>query len=251
MPTNQALWKRLEGFEPDAAGAALSFSQRLARENGWSQDFARRAIAEYKRFIYLAIEAGHPVTPSVQVDLVWHLHLCYTRSYWEDLCGDVLGRPLHHGPTRGGGREDAKFRDWYAKTLDAYRAQFGSEPPEDIWPAADLRFDRRAQPRWVNARDHWVLPKPRRAAYLGAAAAALALSTAGCFLIETEDQDTTLWLGFGALLFFVFLAFLFRSKGGGGGGWGGGSCGGGGGGCSSGGCSSGCGGGGCGGGCGS
>jgi hypothetical protein len=30
----------------------------LARDNGWSQNYALRVIAEYKRFVYLAKEAG-------------------------------------------------------------------------------------------------------------------------------------------------------------------------------------------------
>ena len=76
-----------------------------------------RAIEEYKRFVFLAMAAGHPVTPLDEVDQVWHLHLCYTRSYWEDLCGEVLRAPLHHGPTRGGAAERARFDDQYRRTL--------------------------------------------------------------------------------------------------------------------------------------
>ena len=97
------LWQRIAAFEFDPVDAALPFSRRLARDNGWSDAFAQRAVEEYRRFVFLAMVAGHPVTPSDEVDQVWHLHLCYTRSYWEDLCGEVLPRPLHHGPTRGGG----------------------------------------------------------------------------------------------------------------------------------------------------
>ncbi|MGF2075510.1 glycine-rich domain-containing protein, partial [Enterococcus casseliflavus] len=90
--------------------------QRLARENGWKLEFTRRVVAEYKRFIFLAIVAGHAVTPSQQVDQAWHLHLLYTRSYWDDFCGQVLGLRIHHGPTQGGSAEQAKYRDWYDRT---------------------------------------------------------------------------------------------------------------------------------------
>ena len=93
--THQALYNRISEFSFDEGEVALSFARRLARENGWAADYAGRAIEEYRRFIFLAVVAGHPVTPSDQVDLT------YTRSYWDRFCGDVLGTLVHHGPTRG------------------------------------------------------------------------------------------------------------------------------------------------------
>src|SRR5690242_10295867 len=69
------LWIRIAGFLLDDPEAKMPFSCRLARDNGWSHDYACRVIAEYKRFCYLALVAGHPVTPSEEVDQAWHLHL--------------------------------------------------------------------------------------------------------------------------------------------------------------------------------
>jgi hypothetical protein len=170
------LFGRLESFEIDEPGARYPFSARLARENGWSRAYARRVVAEYKRFVWLSMCAGHPVTPSAEVDEAWHLHMIYTRSYWEDLCGGVLGKPLHHGPTRGGETEVAKFTDWYERTLESYRRHFDEEPPADIWPGIKERF---AAPvlRKVDASRHWILPK-RWAPYV-ALGVAIPL-TAGC-----------------------------------------------------------------------
>ena len=79
-PEVQALWEKLEGFQLDDNNAVLDFSARLSKENGWSREFTTRAIQEYKRFLLLAMHAGHPVTPGEAVDQVWHLHLVYTRS---------------------------------------------------------------------------------------------------------------------------------------------------------------------------
>ena len=95
------LWERLRAFEIDDVQSDLRFSDRLAKENDWSKSYTRRVIEEYKRFIYLCRAAGHPVTPSEEIDQAWHLHLCYTRSYWDEMCGEILGAPVHHGPTRG------------------------------------------------------------------------------------------------------------------------------------------------------
>jgi len=131
---DEDLRARIEAFSPDEPGIAFPFTARLAQENGWTREHARRVTREYLRFVYLAMTAGHPVTPSRAVDEAWHLHLTCTRSYWEEMCGRVLGRPLHHDPTRGGAEEEAKFADWYARTLHSYRAAFGEEPPADVWP---------------------------------------------------------------------------------------------------------------------
>ncbi|WP_413166968.1 glycine-rich domain-containing protein [Capilliphycus salinus ALCB114379] len=113
----QELYQRLQGFSLDEPNAKLSFSKRLARDNGWTVEYTQQAIAEYKKFAFLAVVAEHPVTPSEQVDQVWHLHLAYTRSYWDELCPNILQKTLHHNPTQGGHLEGEKFNDWYNKTL--------------------------------------------------------------------------------------------------------------------------------------
>ena len=114
--------------------------------------FAARAVEEYRKFCFLAVHAGHPVTPSDEVDQVWHLHLTYSRHYWDALCRDALEKPLHHGPTQGGVAEDRKFHDWYDQTLASYRGYFG-EPPKDLWPAARERFHERNDFVRINRRD--------------------------------------------------------------------------------------------------
>lgn len=155
------LYQRIQVFSLDVAGASLPFSQRLAKENNWSVEYTTRAIEEYKKFAFLAVVAGHPVSPSDQVDQVWHLHLTYTQSYWEEFCPHVLGMPLHHGPTQGGVQEQRKISDWYVKTLASYQSFFGYPAPADIWPSADLRFSRDIEFVRVNRQQHWILPKPQ------------------------------------------------------------------------------------------
>jgi hypothetical protein len=160
---------------------ALPFSKRLARENGWPEAFAARAVEEYRRFTYLCCVSPEPMTPSVAVDEAWHLHLVYTRNYWQAFCGEALGRPLHHGPTAGGKAESTKFRAWYERTLSLYAKEFGVPPPADIWPPADVRFDPSRQPRKVDPATTWVIPKPpgnlmRPAPLAGLAVSAVALA---------------------------------------------------------------------------
>ncbi|MBV7330701.1 hypothetical protein KFU94_21140 [Chloroflexi bacterium TSY] len=156
----QTLWQKLASFSLDDPDADFPFSARLASENDWNIEFAHRTIAEYKRFLFLACVAGHPVTPSVDVDQVWHLHLSYTRSYWDELCAQVLEQPLHHAPTAGGHAERQKFNDWYNHTLESYAQLFGTTPPDDIWPQASVRFASSGRIRQLSNRTHWVLRKP-------------------------------------------------------------------------------------------
>src|SRR5688572_31481175 len=119
-PELRELWGRIEAFNIDCGAAQLTFTKRLARENGWSLAYADRVVHEYKRFVFLCMTAGHKCTPSDQVDQAWHLHMVYTESYWTRMCGHVLRRPLHHGPTRGGESEDDKYVDWYDRTKESY-----------------------------------------------------------------------------------------------------------------------------------
>ena len=86
------LLDRLEACVLDDSAAAFPFSRRLARDNGWTPTCTQRVIREYKRFAFLAIAAGHLVTPSDPVDQAWHLHLIYTKSYGKHFCGEVLGQ---------------------------------------------------------------------------------------------------------------------------------------------------------------
>ena len=146
------VWRALSNYTIGPDDAALSFDARLARENGWSAAHTARVLTEYRRFCFLAVTAGHPVTPSDAVDQVWHLHLTYTRDYWERFCPEVLGRALHHGPTAGGPVEQSRFFEDYAQTLRSYEAVFGPAPA-DLWPDAHRRLIEDPRARRVHPRD--------------------------------------------------------------------------------------------------
>src|SRR5262245_56631156 len=97
-PDERELWRRIEAFDLDEPGAVHPFSARLAHQNGWTPDHTLRVIGEYRRFAFLCAAAGHPCTSNRPVDAAWHLHLLYTRSYWERFCPQVLRQSLHHEP---------------------------------------------------------------------------------------------------------------------------------------------------------
>lgn len=153
------LWNDIKSFELDEPEVSLSFTDRLARENGWTIEYSIRTILEYKKFIFLLTISKHPLTPSDQVDQVWHLHLLYTQSYWEDFCENIIKRKIHHGPTKGGEIEKTKFTNWYEKTKELYLDVFNTETPKDIWPSSEIRFTEINFKR-VNKKRNWIIKKP-------------------------------------------------------------------------------------------
>ncbi|MCI5045012.1 MAG: hypothetical protein MRY72_09970 [Aquisalinus sp.] len=174
MKTNPELWNKLNTlpFEQDAV--PFGFAKRLARDNGWSQDFASRVIEEYRKFAYLAVVTDHEVTPSDEVDQVWHLHMTYTRHYWGAF-QEALGKPLHHGPTQGTSNDKRRFDDNYTNTLASYQREFGDVPPTDIWPEAKIRFGDAPYYQRINTATHLVLPMPRFVRRIASARNRLAL----------------------------------------------------------------------------
>lgn len=158
MKSDPNLWRRLQALSLNDHDAVFPFSARLARDNGWSTAYAQRVVEEYRRFAYLAIAAGHEVTPSDEVDQAWHLHLTYTRHYWGPF-REALGADLHHGPTKGGTQENHRYRENYENTIQSYERQFGETPPVDIWPPAERRFGAAPMMRRVCLDDYVMIPK--------------------------------------------------------------------------------------------
>jgi len=158
-PLKNQLWDKILGFEFDEPGTVLTFAARLARENGWNNSYTQRVIDEYKKFIFLCCTSTTQVTPSDPVDQAWHLHLTYTRSYWNTLCRDTLGREIHHNPTKGGKAEQQKFDGLYTSLKEIYKEQFGIMPPQDIWHDNTTRFTG-TDFRRVNLSRYWMVKKP-------------------------------------------------------------------------------------------
>ncbi len=176
------LLRQIEAFQFENGECTLTFIARLARENGWARSYAERVVREYKRYVFLAMCSNVPRCPSEDVDAAWHLHLTYTRNYWKQFCGEVLRKPLHHEPTRGGRKESEKHVAMYDTTLLAYHETFGELPPTDIWPPSGQRFGSDIQKRKVNTAANWIIPKQpiQRVFQITAALVVTAIILPGC-----------------------------------------------------------------------
>lgn len=155
--TTKQLWERIQKFQLDDPGADFQFSARLARENGWDMPFTERVVVEYKRFLLLCTIAQKPLVPSDAVNQAWCLHLVYTRSYWGELCGEVLGFQLHHYLAKTAPIE--LLIETYTETQALYQKTFNEFPPATIWPLVQHRFIQ-VPYRRVNVRKVIMIPKP-------------------------------------------------------------------------------------------
>jgi hypothetical protein len=127
------LWKRLQSFSLDSPDVDFPFSKKLAKEENWTLDFTKKAIEEYKKFVYLCCVLPNGASPSEIVDKVWHMHLLYTQNYWEEFCPNILQQKLHHHPSKGGLNENVKHKNWFQDTLKNYEEVFKVKAPEEIW----------------------------------------------------------------------------------------------------------------------
>ena len=160
----------------DDPSHAVPFTERLRREHDWSVAYTARVLDEYRRFLLLVTTHDDLMVPSDAVDQVWHQHMLDTRAYWDELCGRVVGRAIHHTPARGGAADRARHVFAYESTLRRYRDAFGVAPPDDIWPSARERFAGRF--RRVDVRHAWLVPKRWLSTFAISGGAALVL--AGC-----------------------------------------------------------------------
>lgn len=140
---NTTLWHEIEKFDFDFPLSEYSFSTRLAYENYWTEAFTKKAIEEYKKFMFLAATSGVMVSPSEIVDIVWHQHLIFTESY-SDFC-KILGKQINHIPSTHKKEENEIFSLARKRTKELYEQNFG-EQPKEFWEhsSIDQIFDLKA-----------------------------------------------------------------------------------------------------------
>ena len=164
-PSQDPLWHRIEAFDLDAIDPVLSFTRRLAGDNGWTDEHAARVIEEYKRFCYLSVVAPQKILPSDQVEQAWLLHIAYSQNYWGVFCAQVLDCDLHHDPISVGdndndGENEDRLQDTYRVTLETYQRLSGEMPPPDIWPRPELLLAGQGAMRRVSTNESLIIRKP-------------------------------------------------------------------------------------------
>ena len=92
-------------------------------------------VKEYKRFLALKVifedfEEPFTLSPSALVDLVWHLHISYTKKY--RLSCSLLGTTIDHNPDTA--NDPVMVREKRLKMTKAlYTNAFAQKAPEQFW----------------------------------------------------------------------------------------------------------------------
>ena len=137
-----SLWQRVVEVFGGADAATKAFADKLARKLGWSTPFALKAVAEYRKFVYLGMVSDFPVTPSKVIDQVWHEHQLFTQGY-RSFCSEILGRHFDHHPELIPADEQlASYQAQYRLTLELYEREFNQDPPPDIWLVPKFQEDK-------------------------------------------------------------------------------------------------------------
>lgn len=72
--------------------------QKFIHRDGWLEMEADAAVEQYKNFLWLHLKYPDAVlSPSLDIDLVWHEHILSTKFYLKD-CEEIYGYFLHHAP---------------------------------------------------------------------------------------------------------------------------------------------------------
>ena len=103
-------------------------------------DKASSYIQEYARFMTMVYFSKFTLTPSEEIDHVWHNHQFLTVEY-RNFCISVFGKLVLHTPTTGGQQENLKYIEVYQATIEYYKFLFNENVPASLWPPAEYRFD--------------------------------------------------------------------------------------------------------------
>jgi hypothetical protein len=142
------LWEHITARFGGTDASVKAFAGKIAKKHGWKNHFAGKAITEYKKFIYLGIINDSQVTPPKIIDVVWHEHLLFSKAY-RDFCNDVIEQNFDHHPELIPVADQTdRFNAQYFDTMELYKAEFGVEPPPDIW--GTTKFDKEKSDRARN-----------------------------------------------------------------------------------------------------
>ena len=89
-----ALWGVLRDYPFALEGKVPTLLRVLLRKSTLGQSRAKRALDEYRRFLYLAALEGAKVAPPPLIQAIWRAHAGNWRGYHQNLCQTVLRRPL-------------------------------------------------------------------------------------------------------------------------------------------------------------
>jgi hypothetical protein len=107
----------------------LAQSARLAKIfEGWPEGQLEASLQRYEKFLHLAgMYPEERLVPTVDIDMLWHLHMLHPKAYAED-CQRMFGRILDHDGDVGTDAEAvAGHRRLLSTTEQLWRKAYGEE----------------------------------------------------------------------------------------------------------------------------
>ena len=95
VPAN--MWRKINETFGRTDASTKAFADKIARNHGWKESFALKAVAEYKKFVYLGVIGKFHVTPSKFIDVVWHERILFKNAY-NDFCTEIIEYKFEHYP---------------------------------------------------------------------------------------------------------------------------------------------------------
>jgi hypothetical protein len=112
--------------------------ETIQRELNLTEDLANLYMEEYCAFLTMIFYSTEELTPSDEVDQVWHTHQGFSYKY-RKFCLKIYGKLITHNPTVGGQVSKDKYDKQYTRTLSFYKYLF-KKPPSSLWPDISIRF---------------------------------------------------------------------------------------------------------------
>lgn len=105
-----------------------NITSKLVKQYNWRHKHAIAVINMYKNFLFLNAKYGkkYNLTPSKEIDEIWHLHILDTKKYRRD-CEMIFGKYFDHGPTSFEGDVKANLTEMsnsFNKMAELYRQEF-------------------------------------------------------------------------------------------------------------------------------
>lgn len=88
-------------------------------------NFLKESVARYKRFLLLIkMNPGKFLTPTYDIDLIWHTHMRYASHYKEDM-EQLLGYVLDHDDKDSDRSDGSKLSNGWALTDELWKSSYG------------------------------------------------------------------------------------------------------------------------------
>lgn len=137
------IWDQLKNYQFDSPDPTETFSERLARKGGWTKEFTREVIEEYRKFLFLIATEKCILIPSPSVDLAWCIHTEHYYFHWNKLRLEILKCDVQRFVPDSEDNNTSWNAKQYQRTLQLYSWHFQTYPLAVLWPTSDEWFNPR------------------------------------------------------------------------------------------------------------